>query len=189
MGFWYPDLAVGYYSPVPEGIPKDLIFYFDGFCVLSTLIRPPENSSAQIRIAIFTDNANTVDIFNCMRGLPAYNYILRSSVDIRMKTHHQLRVFHVPGRENGVANAISRHEFVRALRAGLKNKFFEPPQLPLGVAKKMISSGSKSRQPEREPWTRDRLERERAVALGQSIDTGSRNNYLSALNLLAVLSH
>jgi hypothetical protein len=46
----------------------------------------------------------------------------------------------------------------------------------------MITSGIKSRQPVREPWTRERLERERAIALGQSIDTSTWNNYSSALN-------
>ena len=34
----------------------------------------------------------------------------------------------------------------------------------------------------RTPWTRERLERERAIALGQSIDSSTWNNYSSALN-------
>src|SRR5437016_4274941 len=46
----------------------------------------------------------------------------------------------------------------------------------------MISSGKPSRQPVRTPWTRERLERERAIALGQSIDSSTWNNYSSALN-------
>ena len=46
----------------------------------------------------------------------------------------------------------------------------------------MISSGRPSRQPVRTPWTRERLERERAIALGQSIDSSTWNNYSSALN-------
>jgi len=46
----------------------------------------------------------------------------------------------------------------------------------------MISSGKPSRQPTRTPWTRERLERERAIALGQAIDSSTWNNYSSALN-------
>jgi hypothetical protein len=46
----------------------------------------------------------------------------------------------------------------------------------------MISSGVKSRQRKREPWTRERLLRERAIALGQAIDTSTWKNYGSALN-------
>jgi len=46
----------------------------------------------------------------------------------------------------------------------------------------MISSGIKSRQPVREPWMHEHLQREHAITLGQSIDTSTWNNYLSALN-------
>jgi hypothetical protein len=138
MGFWYPDHSVGYYSPTPIGVPTDLIFYYEALCVLSALIHASELSSIPMRIIIFTDNTNTVDIFNSMRGLPAYNYILRSSVDIRLTTNHQLRVLHVPGHKNDVADAISRRQFIKALslHPGLRFRFFEPPQLPMGAAKK-----------------------------------------------------
>ena len=119
-------------------VPTDLIFYYEALCVLSALTHASTMFSTPIRIIIFTDNTNTVDMFNSMRGLPAYNYILRSSVDIRLATGHQLRVLHVPGHENDVADAISRRQLVRAmsLHPGLRLRFFEPPRLPLGVARK-----------------------------------------------------
>jgi hypothetical protein len=46
----------------------------------------------------------------------------------------------------------------------------------------MISSGVKSRQRARVAWTRERLLRERSLALGQAIDTSTWKNYGSALN-------
>ena len=46
----------------------------------------------------------------------------------------------------------------------------------------MIHSARTSRQPRREVWSRDRLLRERAIALGQAIDTSTLNSYSSALN-------
>jgi hypothetical protein len=46
----------------------------------------------------------------------------------------------------------------------------------------MIKSGVKSKQRLRLAWTRDRLLRERAIALGQAIDTSTWKNYGSALN-------
>ena len=46
----------------------------------------------------------------------------------------------------------------------------------------MISSGVKSKQRHRLAWTRERLLRERALALGQAIDTSTWKNYGSALN-------
>ena len=46
----------------------------------------------------------------------------------------------------------------------------------------MISSTVRSRQPIREVWTRKRLIRERAIALGQAVDNSTWKNYGSALN-------
>jgi hypothetical protein len=46
----------------------------------------------------------------------------------------------------------------------------------------MISSSVRSRQPLRQPWTCERLFRERAIALGQAIDNSTWKNYGSALN-------
>ena len=46
----------------------------------------------------------------------------------------------------------------------------------------MISSGVKSKQRRRLAWTREHLLRERALALGQAIDTSTWKNYGSALN-------
>ena len=84
------------------------------------------------------DNANTVDIFHSLRCLPEYNTILKCSVDLQIATGHQLCVLHVLGEHNVVADALSRKDFVRALSnsPGLKLRFFEPPRLPLGEAKK-----------------------------------------------------
>lgn len=46
----------------------------------------------------------------------------------------------------------------------------------------MITSHVKSRQPPRAAWPRDRLLRERAIALGLAIDISTCNSYGSALN-------
>jgi hypothetical protein len=46
----------------------------------------------------------------------------------------------------------------------------------------MIRSHTKSRQPLRVAWPRDRLLRERAIALGQAIDVSTFKSYSSALN-------
>ena len=46
----------------------------------------------------------------------------------------------------------------------------------------MISISHGSRQPQREPWTLDRLIHERSIALGMSIDNSSHITYTSALN-------
>ena len=46
----------------------------------------------------------------------------------------------------------------------------------------MIQISATSRQPHREPWTLDRLNYERSILLGMSIDTSTATTYSSALN-------
>src|ERR1700734_1472722 len=46
----------------------------------------------------------------------------------------------------------------------------------------MIQIASTSRQPHREPWTLERLNYERSILLGLSIDTSTVTTYSSALN-------
>ena len=140
MGFWSPDKCVGFYSPVPEGLNEEQIFYFEALCVLSALHHiidlqhPPQSS----RILIYTDNDNTVAIFNTLRCLPRYNSILISAVDALIAGSLHLRVAHIAGELNYVADAISRNNFDLARRyvPGITISPFSPPRLMLGAAQK-----------------------------------------------------
>jgi len=113
MGFWWPDKCVGFYSPVPDGLNEEQIFYFEALCVLAALHHiidsqlPPPSS----HILIYTDNDNTVTIFNTMHCLPQYNSILISAADVLMNGNLHLRVLHIPGEQNYVADAISWNNF------------------------------------------------------------------------------
>ena len=51
-----------------------------------------------------------------------------------------------------------------------------------GGSKKMIKITPTSQQPHREPWTPERLNYERSILLGMSIDTSTATTYSSALN-------
>ncbi|EDR01159.1 uncharacterized protein LACBIDRAFT_312509 [Laccaria bicolor S238N-H82] len=140
MGFWLPDHSVGFYSPVPEVLDKEQIFYFEALSVLSALHHiintcHPQQSS---RILIYTDNDNTVVIFNTMRCLPHYNDILISAADVLIRQVLHLRVLHITGELNHVADAISRKKFALAQQysPGITISPFSPPQLPLGATKK-----------------------------------------------------
>ena len=140
MGFWLPDQDVGFYSPVPEGLHEEQIFYFEALCVLSALHHVinayhPRQSS---RILIHTDNDNTVAIFSTLRCLPHYNNILISAADALIKEDLHLRVLHIAGELNYVADAISRNRFDLAQQyvPGIVISPFSPPQLMLGAAQK-----------------------------------------------------
>lgn len=129
MGFWYPVSKDGYYAPTPVDIPVDFIFYFETLSVLSALVDVQTKAPRGSKILIYTDNSNTVDIFRSLRCLPAYNQLLKATVDILIDNDFSLRVLHVPGEENVVADALSRVRFSVALdrEPELKLFAFQPP--------------------------------------------------------------
>ena len=130
MGFWYPDLNVAFYSQTPCHENPDLIFYFEALCVHSALFNAHRRTAATEygRFLIYTDKSNTVDIFSSLRALPPYNHLLKTAIDILSSGDHDLRVLHVPGMDNTVADAISRARFEHALSMvpNLKILTFEP---------------------------------------------------------------
>lgn len=143
MGFWIPERLLGFYSPVPAEPPADTIFFFEALCVVAALRWVCSDSRTQapptrhLRVTIFTDNQNTVNIFDSLSATPNYNLLLRTAVDDLIANDVDLRVLHVKGEDNYVADAISRQRFPDAIaRApGLNIQSFTPPQEPLGAAK------------------------------------------------------
>ena len=130
MGFWYPDLNLAFYSQTPSYEHPDLIFYFEALCVHSALFDAHRRaiSPGNDRFLIYTDNSNTVDIFSSLRALPPYNHLLKTAVDILCAGDSDLRVLHVSGVDNAVADALSRADFNRALSLAPKLQIhsFEP---------------------------------------------------------------
>jgi hypothetical protein len=129
MGFWYPISKDGYYAPTPVNVPTNAIFYFETLCVLSALHHVQVKARRESKILIYTDNANTVDIFRSLRCLPPYNGLLKAAVDILVAQDFSLRVLHVPGERNVVADALSRVQFSVALENEPNLRFFDfnPP--------------------------------------------------------------
>ena len=138
MGFWYPSSSLAFQAPTPENSPVSVIFYFEALCVFCTLRDIATQVQDGARVVIFTDNLNTVQMFNSLACLPDYNQLLRHSVDILLAHHLDLCVLHVPGEQNVVADALSRCQFAIALNAveNLRISPFQPPQWTLGAAKK-----------------------------------------------------
>ncbi|SJL14815.1 uncharacterized protein ARMOST_18286 [Armillaria ostoyae] len=170
MGFWIPRIACGFVCLTPD-LPdgEEVIFFFEALCVCAAIHWVANTLSPELRkrVTIFTDNTNTVDIFNSLRATPTYNPILKSAVDMMISQRIDLRVLHIPGPENDVADALSRSQFSKAreLVPRLVILPFKPP-----------------RDKAHEPWTLEKLYHERCLALGSAIDTVTLGPYNSALN-------
>jgi len=139
LAFYYPDRSTAYYAPVPTNAARDIIFYFEALAVASACNDLKNTVPQHSHIVIYTDSMNTVDIFNSLRCQPEFNPLLRHCVDVMISQEFQIRVLHIPGELNTVADAISRREFHRAqqLAPGLRIESFQPPHLStLGAAKK-----------------------------------------------------
>ena len=129
MAFWYPNYNVGYYSPNPSGTPSKDIFYFEALCVVATLTHAANFRMEPSQIVIFSDNQNTVNMLSSLQAAPTYNHLLLQVSDILITHHHDLRVLHVSGQDNLVADALSHFRVADALDIcpNLIVEFFQPP--------------------------------------------------------------
>ncbi len=81
MSFWLPRIACGFVCPMLK-LPyiDEIIFFFKALCVCTAIYWVAANLSPTMRkcVTIFTDNTNTVNIFNSLRALPTHINILIS---------------------------------------------------------------------------------------------------------------
>ena len=107
MGFWYPELNIGFYLPTPYYEHPDLIFYFEALCVQSALFDAHRRMMEKGKgcFLVFMDNMNTVDILNSFKALPPYNHLLEAAVDTLNYGDHDMRILHIAGTENAVVDA------------------------------------------------------------------------------------
>jgi hypothetical protein len=136
MGIWFPGEYAGFQCPLPTEGPSDLIFFYEALAVCSAFHLGAEYRYN--RIAIYTDNSNTVDMFASLRAQPTYNAILMSWVDFTLSTSIATKVYFVPGTQNVIADHLSRFQNQDALRLAPKLciQTFQPPQNAMGAAKK-----------------------------------------------------
>jgi hypothetical protein len=134
LGFYFQDTRTGFQCNVPQSPPRDTIFYFEALAVVSVVEAATRLTTVPSRLLIFSDNTNTVDIFHSLRSLPAYNDLLKFTVSLLIRHGMSLRVVHVPGTDNSVADALSRFENKRAVEAcpGLSISTFQPPRVAMG---------------------------------------------------------
>lgn len=138
LGLWFPDDDFGCQCPLPSTAPLDTIFFFEALAVCSAIHAVRNMHEIPSKLLIYTDNTNTVSMFDSLRAKPAYNSLLLSSVDMLIAHKVDLRVEHIPGHQNVIADTLSRfhNELVKDLVPSAQIFDFEPPRDALGAGKK-----------------------------------------------------
>jgi hypothetical protein len=139
LGFWSPSALHGFTHALPppaSELADHTIFWFEALCVASAIEYAASLPTVPRRLTIFTDSLDTVEIFNSLKASGTYNPILLFSCRILLEQDIDLRVYHIPGDLNVVADALSRALLhVAAQHAPRLQLFsFQPPLLSPGHA-------------------------------------------------------
>jgi hypothetical protein len=78
LGFWYPSLAQRFQAPAHQIFAQQSgsIFYLEALCVCAAILNAAPRLLPEQCLAVFTDSLNTVQLFNSLSALPAFNWIL-----------------------------------------------------------------------------------------------------------------
>jgi len=138
LAFWFPSMNLGFQSSLPGDAPSGTIFYFEALAVTAAILEAVHRLPPNHRLAVFTDNLNTVSMFTSLAALPPYNWLLMVAVDAIIDARIDFRVFYIPGVDNVVADHLSRWRTteVHFASPGLSVYSFLPPRNALGAAKK-----------------------------------------------------
>jgi hypothetical protein len=136
LGFFFERSQEGFQCIVPQDPPKNTIFYFEALAVVSAVDAATRLRPVPTRLLIFSDNTNTVDMFHSLRALPPYNNLLKFTVSLLLEYKIALRVAHIAGVDNVVADSLSRFENTRAIAQcpDIKISCFQPPRAAMGLA-------------------------------------------------------
>lgn len=133
LGFWVEKANIGFFATIPkfaeDGIQADkIIFHYEALCLVSALSHVHLSASNHSRILIYTDNSNVFNVFNSFRTNADFNKMLKCAADILIDGDHSLRVIHIPGIDNIVADTLSWGDLNRAIAAvpGLTIHTFQP---------------------------------------------------------------
>jgi hypothetical protein len=137
MGVWDPASGIGHQCVLPCSAPADTIFFFEALAVCAAVHLASGRLRTPKKLVIYTDNTNTLSIFNTLRALPPYNPILKSAVSVLLDNSIDLRVVFIPGVKNIMADALSRfnNKLAYEICPYLEILVLETPRNAMGVSK------------------------------------------------------
>ncbi|KAJ8582271.1 hypothetical protein M405DRAFT_921680, partial [Rhizopogon salebrosus TDB-379] len=73
LAYWFPECDFGFQCSLPPSLPVGTIFFAEALAVCSAVHSLPDTDPMPHRVAIYTDNSNTVDIFNSLHASAPYS--------------------------------------------------------------------------------------------------------------------
>jgi hypothetical protein len=107
LGYYLEDSCEGFQCFLPSSCLKDTIFYFEALVVVSIVEAVTQLSNVPSKLLVFSDNKNTVDIFHSLHCKLPYNNLLKFTVTLLLQHNISLRVVHILGVDNTVADSLS----------------------------------------------------------------------------------
>ncbi|KIK58509.1 hypothetical protein GYMLUDRAFT_170777, partial [Collybiopsis luxurians FD-317 M1] len=112
LAFWVPSLNIVFILETdPSHKMAAYILYWEAITVLAGLrwVTSVHQGTEEkpFWVTIQSDSSNTVNMFNSFQALPPYNPILIDSANLLLQCNIDLRVVHIPGSQNSVADALS----------------------------------------------------------------------------------
>ena len=136
LGFVDLNTQIGFYATIPPDALLNTIFFYEALCVISAILWASELLHVPRRLLVFTDSLNTVEMFNSLRSTDSYTELLLFAMCILLTlTLITLCVFHIPGTDNFIADALSCQLLATAASylLGLQVHLFQPPCSMLGL--------------------------------------------------------
>ncbi|KAG2067630.1 hypothetical protein BDR04DRAFT_1129544 [Suillus decipiens] len=136
-GLCFPDDNFACQCHLPSDAPHNTIFFFEALAVCSAIHTIVNMHEPPGKLPVYTDNTNTVAMFDFLHAKPAYNSLLLLAVDVLFSYNVDLWVEHIPGHQNVITNALScfHNELVKDLVPAAQIFDFEPPWDVLGAIK------------------------------------------------------
>ncbi|KIM59837.1 hypothetical protein SCLCIDRAFT_27072 [Scleroderma citrinum Foug A] len=113
---WMPSLNLGFVCSIPSIYEAKPIFFLKAPTILAAIQLASSHITLHGCLAIFTNNFNSVAMFNTLSALPAYNWLLLAAVDVLLTCGIDFRMFYMPGSENLLADHLSHGWVADALQ-------------------------------------------------------------------------